>query len=149
MRRTLFVILATLALVALLVGPAWAAKPNIGKYTGVVPGAPDGYDGWVRVKETAIGGRVLAAWGGALPGIVAPSDGTCNYSAAYLTPPKIPVKQGVFEYRGVEVIGPDASERTVIFKGTFVTRTKATGTTRIKGDGCDSGTDAWTMKLET
>ena len=89
----------------------------------------------------------------AAPLITVPSDMVCNEDhQAYIPLNKLVVKpNGSFSWKGTVAIGPGSpapTDRTLTFKGSFDTRRKATGTTRIVGDGCNSGADAWTMTLE-
>ncbi|MEP7225396.1 MAG: hypothetical protein ABI783_10610, partial [Actinomycetota bacterium] len=68
----------------------------------------------------------------------------------YLPVTKLVVKaSGAFSWQGViPTIGPGSTDVTVTFKGSFTTRRKAEGTTKVVGDGCTSGVDAWSMLLE-
>ena len=147
-----------LAAVTVLAIPAAIAQaaPSAGVYHGVVNGstAPppchgNEGEGFFRLKA----GDVVPANDFTFCGspayqakILAPSSFTCNDLNATVSTPSIPVQGGSFKYKGQEPVGNHgAANRTVIFKGTWDTNSKVTGTTRIKGGGCDH-TDKWTMK---
>jgi hypothetical protein len=153
MKRLLFVAFAIATLLAAMTGPAWAVQPKPGIYTGGIPGAPAAGDGFFRVKSTP-NGYAIVAISSAAPLITVPSDMMCNEDQqAYIPLKKLVVKaNGSFSWKGTVAIGPGSpapTDRTLTFKGSFDTRRKATGTTRIVGGGCNSGADAWTMKLES
>lgn len=92
---------------------------------------------------------LFVAISSASPEITVPSDMVCNEDhQAYIPLKKLVVKaNGSFSWAGTVPIGPGQTDRTLTVKGSFETRRKATGTTRIVGDGCNGGTDAWTMTL--
>ncbi len=150
MKRLLATPLA-LAAALLLLFPlsASAALPRAGVFHGGIAGVESGGDGWFRAKHTTNGWRLVGP-GGAIPQVVAPTDLVCNVGAAYLPVTKLRVRaDGSFSWQGlIPTIGPDSSDVTVTFRGSFVTRRKATGTTKVVGDGCNSGVDDWTMLLE-
>jgi hypothetical protein len=149
--KRLFVtaLVSSLALLVVLPGSAWAVQPRTGVFHGGIAGIDAGGDGWFKVKSTASGYKLVAV-STMIPEIVAPTDLECNVGAAYLPVNGIPVKAGgAFTWQGlVPTIGPSSTDVTVTFKGSFVTRRKATGTTRVVGDGCNSGAEPWTMTFE-
>ena len=152
MKRPLFAAFAIATLLAVMTGPAWAVQPKPGIFTGGIPGAPAAGEGFFRVKNTP-NGYAIVAISSAAPLITVPSDWVCNEGhQAYIPLKKLVVKaNGSFSWKGTVPIGPGSpapTDRTLTFKGSFDSRTEATGTTRIVGDGCNSGTDAWTMTLE-
>ncbi len=149
MKRLVFVAFAVATLLAVMTGPAWAVQPRPGIYTGSIPGAPAEGEGFFRVKSTPSGFAIVHI-SSAAPLIVVPSDMTCNpENQAYIPLNKLPVKaNGSFSWTGAVAIGPGQVDRTLTFKGSFETRRRATGTTRIAGGGCNSGADAWTMTQE-
>ena len=146
-----------LSAVALLVSPAAAlAAPQAGVYHGVVNGSVAGPcgnegEGFFRLRAN---GRVAPAGnfqfcGGpaSVPKILAPSDFQCNQLNANLSAPSIPVDaSGAFARTENDPIGPAGAMRTVTFRGSWVTDTKVTGITRIRGDGCDRLVH-WRMKV--
>ena len=147
-RLLVFALVSSLALLALLPGSASAALPRAGVYHGGIAGVDTSGDGWFKAKKTTSGWRLVGP-GGAIPAVVVPTDLTCNEGAAFL-PVNLKVQaDGSFSWKGViATIGIDLSDVTVTFKGSFVTRRKATGTTKVVGDTCTSGADPWTMLLE-
>ena len=136
--------------ILVLPGPAQAVAPNTGCYGGGMNDAVSHeHDGNFRVKNTSSGKKIVPSAGSCEPGfskILAPSTGECNQINAYLETERIPINSGAFDYTGDAPIGPGGANRHVRFKGHWVTQSKAKGFTRIRGGGCDSEKDYWTMK---
>jgi hypothetical protein len=160
------VILAALAVLtaALIASPVAAnAAPKPGVYHGVVkntpaPGGHNEGEGYVRLKKTTNGLRIVAPGNFTCPGgpcsvqyITAPSwfgdttYKTCNNTrnAAYATGTSIPVKAGSFDYTGRSAFD---TNRKIRIAGTWATSTTITGYTRFTTTGgCVSQKLPWKM----
>src|SRR3954451_15361563 len=155
-RRRTALAIATVA--AVLGGTAIAAadvQPLARTYRGTANGTalPNKGEGcWIE-NPTVFGKSVHPADGNGTicqNQIIAPSRGPvdgvkkwCNAKPAVLSTDHLPIRQASFHFNGKLPIGKHGKKVTVDFKGTWKSRTKVTGTTKISGGGCKS-TVKWT-----
>ena len=156
MKRSALVVGAVTGALLIAVASASAAVPTVGAYHGVVNGtikSPCGGnegEGFFRLRSTGkiapLGRQAYCGGTVNLTRILVPSNFTCNQLNANLSVATIPVDaNGAFVHTEDAPIGPGGASRTVTFRGRWATATRVTGTTRIRGGGCDH-TDRWTMR---
>ncbi|MGH2926047.1 MAG: hypothetical protein ACRDK1_08765 [Solirubrobacterales bacterium] len=162
MGRTVIGVAVTAALALSFAASAGAANPPTGVFQGILngsvgsPGCGSVHnegEGYFRVTATSNGRRIVPVGnssycsGIVVSKILAPSDFKCNQLNANLTPSRIAVSNGAFNYKGTEPIGPMGANRQVHVKGHWDTSTsRFVGFTQITGGSCDSGKRYWRMK---
>ena len=139
MKRTVIGVAITAALALSFVANAGAANPPTGVFQGILNGSSfsrgcgsvhNEGEGYFRVSVTANGRRIVPVGSSGYCGgivvskILMPSDFKCNQLNANLTPSRIALSNGAFNYRGTEPIGPMGANRNVHVKGHWDTSTE-------------------------